>query len=172
MITLLQPRALAPLTRVSAPGTPQTRLMAVTPPAVRLTSIGRRGPPGPAGPAGPAGDGLFTLQADRPLGGQRLVATDGLGGLDYARADAPGDAPRVVGMTQHAVTAGDPVTLRRLGAIEDAAWAWQPGLPVYLGLDGVPTQTLPPTAVFALVIGFALTPTMLFIAPREPVRLA
>lgn len=168
MITLLRPLAPVPVTLLTAPGRPLVRLT-VAAPAVVVTTIGRRGPPGPAGPAG---EGLFTLLADRPLGGQRLVATDGQGGLDYARADAPGDAPLVVGMTQHAVTAGELVTLRRLGVVEDAAWAWQPGLPVYLGLAGVPTQTLPPTAAFALVIGFALTPTTLFIAPREPVRLA
>ena len=168
MITLLQPRALAPLTRVSAPGAPQTLLTVATPPAISLTSIGRRGPPGPKGDPG---DGLFTLVTPLALGGHRLVATDGADGLRYADCTQPDDALALVGMSLHAADAGASLTLRRLGVIEESSWAWTPGLPVYLGHAGVPTQSLPGDAVISLVVGIPTTPTRLFLAPREPVFL-
>lgn len=137
------------------------------PPIVVATS--RQGPPGPPGPPGEAGDGTFSVTADVPLGGHRLVATDGMGGIDYAGCDVQGDLPAVLGMTTHAAEAGEVVALRRVGEIEESSWTWTPGQPVYLGLDGVPTQSLPPEAVFGLIVGIPTSPTKLFMAPREPV---
>ena len=153
-----------PSVTVTLPTTPPTGV-----------SAGVQGPPGPVGdagpigPIGPSGDGSFSLTATTPVGGHRLVATDGVGGLAYAGCDVAGDLPAVLGMTLHAAGASEPVAIRRTGEVEEGSWAWTPGLPVYLGLEGVPTQTLPPAALFGLIVGIPTTPTTLFLAPREPI---
>ena len=185
MITLLRPLAPAPVTLIEFRG--QTRVALAPARAAIVTSVGRRGPQGPPGPAGAAGadgatgpqgpvgpacadgDGTFNFIAASPLGGHRLVATDGAGGLAYARCDDTADFPAVLGMTLNAAAAGDPVSVRRVGGIEEVSWAWTPGFPVYLGLNGVPTQTLPPEAVFGLIVGIPSSPTALFMALREPI---
>ena len=119
---------------------------------------------GPAGPPGADGDGVLTL-----LGGHRLVAADGAGGVTYARCDAARDLRAVRGIPLHAAEGGEDIAIRRIGEVEESSWAWTPGQPVYLGLNGVPTQTLPPGAIFGLIVGIPTTPTTLFMAPREPI---
>lgn len=115
------------------------------------------------------GEGGVTLVTDTSLGGHRLIAATGSAGLVYAGCDVAATANHLLGMSLHAAAAGAEISLRRWGEIEESSWTWAPGLPVYLGLAGVPTQTLPPTAVFSLIVGFPTTPTRLFVAPREPV---
>lgn len=135
------------------------------PPPVTITA-------GIQGPPGPPGEGTLTLVTDRPLGGHRLVATDGAFGLAYAGCDNAGYLPAVLGMTLHAAIAGEPIALRRVGEVEESSWSWTPGHPVYLGLDGVPTQNLPAEALFGLIVGIPTSPTTLFLAPREPLFFA
>ena len=143
------------------------------PPASVLTGVqgpsGPRGATGLTGPMGPAGDGSFTLVASTPIGGHRLVATDGAGGIAYASCDDASSLPSVLGMTLHAAASSESVAVQRTGEIVEGSWNWSPGLPVYLGLAGVPTQTLPPSAVFGLIVGIPSTSTTLFMAPREPI---
>lgn len=138
-----------------------------SPPPVAITA----GLQGPAGPPGADGDGVITLMASGALGGHRLVAADGAGGVTYASCDDPADLPAVLGMTLHAAASGAAIALRRVGEVEESSWTWTPGLPVYLGLAGVPTQALPPAALFGLIVGIPTTPTTLFLAPREPIFL-
>lgn len=145
--------------------TPTLEVTLAAPPPVAITA----GLQGPAGPPGADGDGAITLLASGALGGHRLVAADGAGGVTYASCDDPTDLPAVLGMTLHAATDGAAIALRRVGEVEESSWSWTPGQPVYLGLAGVPTQTLPPTALFGLIVGIPTSPTTLFMTPREPV---
>ncbi len=145
--------------------TPTLEVTLTPPTPVAITA----GLQGPAGPPGADGDGAITLLASGALGGHRLVAADGAGGVTYASCDDPTDLPAVLGMTLHAATDGAAIALRRVGEVEESSWSWTPGQPVYLGLAGVPTQTLPPTALFGLIVGIPTSPTTLFMAPREPV---
>lgn len=168
MITVITQRAV-PATRILQRATGATVITQRAAPAVGVTTIGRRGPQGPRGFMGPAGDGSFTLLADRPLGGHRLVAADG-GCIVYADCTTA-TALTLIGMTAHAAVAGDEIAIRRFGLVAEASWAWDPSRPVYLGFDGVPTQSLPPGALFSVVIGIPTTPTHLFLAPREPIHL-
>ena len=138
----------------------------LTVPPVAITA----GLQGPAGPPGADGDGAaITLLASGALGGHRLVAADGAGGVTYASCDDAQALLALLGMTLHAAAGGEAIALRRVGEVEESSWTWTPGLPVYLGLAGVPTQTLPPTALFGLIVGIPTSPTTLFMAPREPV---
>lgn len=140
---------------------------------------GEQGPPGPKGEKGdrgdpgPAGGATYAYVAPQPVGGHRIVALDANGQLVYADNADPDMAWRVVGMTTHAADAGDAVTVQRLGEIVEPSWAWDMTCPVWLGRNGIPTQTPPaaPDAVFSLVIGFPVTPTALFIDPALPIML-
>lgn len=145
--------------------TPPLEVTVAAPISVAITA----GLQGPAGPPGADGDGVLTLLATGSLGGHRLVAADGAGGVTYASCDAAQDLPAVLGMTLHAAVGGEDIAIRRIGEVEESSWAWTPGQPVYLGLNGVPTQTLPPEAIFGLIVGIPTTPTTLFMAPREPI---
>jgi hypothetical protein len=52
----------------------------------------------------------------------------------------------------------------------EAGWAWTIGSPVYLSANGTLSHTAPSSG-FALVIGFALTATKIFIDIKQPIIL-
>lgn len=131
-----------------------------------------QGPPGPRGPAGPSGGSSIVATAGSDVGGHRLVYLDAFGAARYADARTPSHAAIVLGMTIGAATAGAALDVVRVGEVEEPSWSWAPGMPVFLGVDGVPTQSLPATAAFSLVVGFAISATRLFVSIREPVILS
>jgi hypothetical protein len=88
-----------PITVTIAPAEPMTVAMAA------------RGPSGPTGPQGPPGTIGIELVADIPLGGHRLIATDGNDGVRYADCTQPEDAHALIGMTLSAAVAGDTVSV-------------------------------------------------------------
>ncbi len=137
-----------------------------------LLEVGTQGPPGPRGPIGPSGGNAVTAVAAVALGGHRIVLLNADGEADYARADEITHASIVLGMTSHAAAEGADVDVIRIGELEEVSWSWTLNQPVYLGLDGVPVQSLPYNAAFSLVIGFPITPTRLFISIREPIILS
>lgn len=65
----------------------------------------------------------------------------------------------VIGITTAAADANAEVQYITGDILEHNGWTFTPGMPVFLGLDGEITQTIPPTAIFSKVIGLALTPT-------------
>ncbi len=137
-----------------------------------LLEVGTQGPPGPRGPIGPSGGNAVTAVAAVALGGHRIVLLNADGEADYARADEITHASIVLGMTSHAAAEGADVDVIRIGELEEVSWSWTLNQPVYLGLDGVPVQSLPFNATFSLVIGFPITPTRLFLSIREPIILS
>ena len=142
------------------------------PPQVITTTLQRgqgiAGPPGPAGPASGAG---ADYTAAVSLSGHRVLALDSLGQAVYASADTLSDALRVAGMSLNAASAAAPITVQSSGLIEFNGWAWTANQPVYLGLGGAPVQTLPVGAVFAQVIGKAISPTQLMLSLQPPIIL-
>lgn len=139
---------------------------------ITILSVAEQGPPGATGPIGPSGGSALTVTAGPALGGHRLVVMDGADTAQYADPTNLSHAGIVLGMTVGAVVAGQPLNVIRLGEITEPTWNWTLNQPVYLGLNGVPTQTLPPTAVFSLVVGFPITSTKLFVSIREPIVIA
>lgn len=137
-----------------------------------LLEVAEQGPPGPRGPIGPSGGNAVTATAAVNLGGHRIVLLNSDGEADYARADELTHASIVLGMTSHAAAEGTSVDVVRIGELEEVSWDWTLNQPVYLGLDGVPVQSLPYNATFSLVIGFPITPTRLFLSIREPIILS
>ena len=69
-----------------------------------------------------------------------VVKTVAGGAVAPASSDQPCDAGLVLGIT--AASAGTPAQVATSGEIVEPTWPWQPG-PVFLGLNGAPTQTPP-----------------------------
>lgn len=148
------------------------QLVVLTPGATELVEVALQGPPGPPGPAGAPGGALLQITAAVDLGGHLAVAYDASGRLVLASADNAGHALRVAGITTGAAVASAAATVQRNDVLEHAGWAWTPGAPVFLGLAGQLVQSVPPGAVFAQVLGHALTPTRLLINLQPSVLLS
>lgn len=141
-----------------------------------VVMTGRQGPAGPRGAVGPQGEpgGTTTRRiAARDMSGHRMVLPASVGSVDYASSANPHHALRVLGMTQGAAVAGDPVDIQVTDEITEPGWSWVPG-PVFLGADGLLTQVQPqaPSAAFSLVVGHALSPTTIFIQLGIPISLS
>lgn len=75
-----------------------------------------------------------------------------------------------LGITISSASSGREIVVKRSGTIDDASWNWTPGL-VYLGTDGMLTQTVPTTG-WEMVVGNSPSPQRLNIDFDEPVLLA
>lgn len=128
-----------------------------------------QGPPGPPGPIGPSGGSALSVTAGQDIGGHRLVLLNAQGDAIYADARQLSHAEVVVGLTVFAAVQGHSIDIVRVGIVEEPSWSWVADQPVYLGLDGVPTQTLPLGALFGLVVGFPIAPTRLFMSIKPPI---
>jgi hypothetical protein len=109
------------------------------------------------------------VTAGQDIGGHRLVLLNAQGDAIYADARQLSHAEVVVGLTVFAAVQGQSIDIVRAGIVEEPSWSWVADQPVYLGLDGVPTQTLPPGALFGLVVGFPIAPTKLFVSIKPPI---
>ena len=117
-----------------------------------------QGPIGPQGPTGLSGSSISSYPAAVAVGGHVAVVLDSDGKV--IPADAATTAHRAVaGITLGAAVQDAAVEVTAAGLIEHIGWTFTPGAPVFLGLAGALTQTLPPSAVFSKVLGMAVTPT-------------
>jgi hypothetical protein len=131
-----------------------------------ITSPNEQGPPGPPGRDGSAVG--ITAVSSIPIGGHRVVivpATD----VQYASADDPTHVNRVLGLTNNAAAAGDDIEIVTAGEVVEPSWNWTPG-PVYLGINGLLTQTVPASG-FIKQVGIAMTATRLLVAFWPPIML-
>ena len=116
----------------------------------------------------------LSAQASSAISGGRIVKWISGVGIQYASSGNLADLGVDLSLTLNAASAGDWVTLQRTGLVSEPAWNWTPNLPVFLGLGGLPTQTVPtlPDSKFSLRIGTALSPTLLSLSFSEPLVLA
>jgi hypothetical protein len=122
------------------------------------------------GPSGPPGAGVSnSLVALQPIGGHRVVIASGLNGADYADAFNPLHFGRVVGVTTGAADGGAMLLAQSAGPIDEASWNWIPDEDIWLGPNGTLTQVLPAEAAFVQRVGFAQTPTHMWVDLSEPV---
>jgi len=104
-----------------------------------------------------------------PLGGHRVVRS-GPAGIVYASAEEAETVDMVLGVTVSAVDAGAAPAIVASGPIREPSWSWRPG-PIYLGLDGLLTQSAPARGA-VLQVAVSVTPTEIFVAIQEPYHLA
>lgn len=105
-----------------------------------LTECGTQGPPGPPGPGTRIVDEIV---AGEVLGGHRVV-TIGADGLAYYADNATSPVPNgALWVTVGAALAGELVQVVTFGPITEPSWNWIPNRPVFLGTNGMLTQTAP-----------------------------
>lgn len=101
------------------------------------------------------------VAAGSALSALRVVRPDAIGRAVYASSNTVADAEMVYGMTITAAAgAGLPVTVLLSGYYTDASWAWDLTKPIWLGVNGVLTQTSPATG-FTQAVARPLTATSL-----------
>ena len=151
---------------------PDTRSVVVTPPQ-SFSAVVMRGVPGPRGIQGipgPAGGATIVTVGATPLSGHTAVAMDADGTLVYADCTNPAHLGAVQGVIANAYGAGDPAVVQTDFDLVHSGWSFSPG-PVLVGAGGALVQSLPPGALFAQVVAYALSPTRIRIDPQPPIVL-
>ncbi len=125
---------------------------------------------GPQGAPGSAGNSIVNYPASIIIGGHRIVILNDLEKVEYADSTILSHANRIVGMSTGAAVTDANVTIQTYGEISEPSWNWILNTPIWLGVNGLMTQT-PPTVGFSLIIGFPISSTKMFINFHEPIFL-
>ena len=130
---------------------------------------GTAGAVGATGATGPGASSAFISRiAESNVSGHRVVAASNDGRVSHVgKSDA--DAANIFGITTGAALATFAAIIIPLGLIEEASWAWTAG-PVWLGDDGMLTQTLP-TIGLLVRVGMATAPSAVIINPQVVAKL-
>jgi hypothetical protein len=116
--------------------------------------------------------GARAFAAQGPIGGHRMVRLVDDHSVAYASCDDASNIESVYGMTLGAAVDGDEVWVALRGSvITESSWNWTVGAPIFLGLNGNPTQTIPPTATVVLRIGVAVTLDTMMLRLWQPILL-
>lgn len=135
-----------------------------------VVAVGQQGPAGPQGDIGPAGGSAITVTAGTALSGHRIVYLDASYKAQYASNQTASHALIALGLTLGAAALDETVSVQRSGEVTEPSWSWTLEQPVYLGDNGLLTQTAPTNpALFQRIVGFPTAATKLFLALREPV---
>lgn len=137
---------------------------------IEIVEVAEQGPRGPQGIPGPAGGATTVTVGAAPISGHTAVALDSGGLLIYADCTNPAHLGAVLGVVANAYGAGDSAVVQTSFDISHAGWAFTPG-PVFAGAGGAIVQTLPPGAVFAQVLGYALSATRIHIDVQPPIAI-
>lgn len=133
---------------------PDGELLHLTPPAQSDQLVGF---------VGPVFRPAFSRTAGEALGGHRAVKLDSDGKAYYV-SPSDADVDAIVGVTSGASSQDTPVNIVLNGEMTENSWTWTPG-PVWLGANGVLTQTVP-TSGAVVRVGTALGATTMFVEPR------
>lgn len=149
-----------------------TQLIELQAASIDLVEVAEQGPAGAPGIPGPAGGASMSFTATTPIGGHRVLALDASGAVIYADNSTLAHAANLIGLSLNAASSGGAISVLRGGEVIEPTWTWTPLLPVYLGINGLLTQTAPVfPAAFSLIVGFPIAPDTLFFAVREPIIL-
>lgn len=102
-----------------------------------------------------------TLVASTSISALRCVTTDSNGLAKYATPDTLANA-LVIGVSTNAANTGENVTVKTSGELSDASWNWTKGA-IYLGANGVLTQTAPSGGSIVVHVAKAITATKIII---------
>lgn len=102
-----------------------------------------------------------TLVASTSLSALRCITTDGSGLAKYATHDTLANAV-VIGISTTAGNTGENITIKTSGQLTDANWSWTKGA-IYLGANGVLTQTAPSGGAIIVHVAKAITATTIII---------
>lgn len=131
--------------------------------------VGEKGEQGEKGEPGVPGGVVVEYPAGHVMSGHRIVVLEN-GEAVYADRTVAAHANKILGMTTGAVIEHEIATIQTGGELTEPSWAWTLDIPVWLGTNGLLTQTVPTTG-FSLIVGFPITATKIFIDIREPISL-
>lgn len=130
---------------------------------------GSQGPAGQRGQTGLTG-GLFERNTSGSMSALRVV-WEGSDGIVHALDKDDGDhIGLIAGLTITATGAEGSVVVQRAGPVDDDAWSWVTSGLIWLGDSGIPTQT-PPTTGYDVQIGYAVSPTRIYLDIQPPINL-
>ncbi|RYF41285.1 MAG: hypothetical protein EOO27_46510 [Comamonadaceae bacterium] len=138
---------------------------------LEILAVAEQGPEGARGPIGPAGGATFVKVGAQAISGHSVVACDAAGLLVPADSTNPAHRGAVLGLVADAYSPGADAVVQTAYVLEHPGWAWTVG-PVLLGLAGGLVQNPVPGALFAQVVGHALSPTHILIDVNPPITLA
>lgn len=138
---------------------------------IEILTAAEQGPPGPRGVPGPAGGATTVAVGATPISGHSAVACGPDGLLIPADCTTSSHLGAVLGLVADAYSPGEEAVVQTSFVLEHAGWTWAAG-PVFVGLAGQLTQTLPPAAVFAQVVGHALSATRVLVDLQPPITIA
>jgi len=134
---------------------------------VAVLAVARQGPAGRDGAPGRDGTPNLTKICGVNISGHKAVTVDSNGKVIYADNTIPSHATKVVGVTITAALTNEEVTIVPSGEIIEPTFNWLPDLPVFLGPNGLLTQTVPSSG-FSLIIGFPTSQTSLLVDIKTP----
>lgn len=102
-----------------------------------------------------------SLTAGMSISALRCITTNSSGEAVYATPDTLANAV-VIGISTTAGSAGDTITVKTTGELSDASWSWTKGA-IYLGANGVLTQTAPSGGAIVVHVAKAITATKIII---------
>ena len=123
-------------------------------------------PKGEKGDPGATSGMIVEYPVAYPMSGHRIVVLNGNKEAIYASSDNPLHATKVLGMTTGAAIFGN-IGIQTGGVLIEPSWSWILDTPIWLGLNGLMTQTVPASG-FSLIVGFPISPTEMFVDIREP----
>lgn len=148
----------------------RTRAVVVAPQTGRGSVVVSRGGTGRPGPPGQSGASYLTYVADGALGGQRVVRATTGGKVGYVDPGDPAQAHAAIGLTMGAAADGASINVQFSGEMTDPSWSWTANQPIFVGANGIPTQT-PPATGFQAAIGVAISVTSMVIQIKSPIVL-
>lgn len=139
---------------------------------VSIARVGPQGSKGTPGDPGLSSSSSLEAIANSNISGHKAVMYDSAGQVQVADSTILSNMNRVIGITTGAVVTGATATIQGSGSIDHAGWSFTPNAPVFLGLSGTLTQSLPPGTLFVLPIGVATSATRLSINIQSAIQLA
>lgn len=137
----------------------------------QVVAVAMQGPPGIQGPPGPAGGAATVTVGASPISGHSAVAIDASGLLVPADVSLSTHRGAILGVVASAYSPGDEAVVQTGYLLEHGGWSWALG-PVFVGTAGALTQAPPGNALFAQVIGYAVSPTRIVVDVQPPINLA
>lgn len=134
---------------------------------IEVVSVGTQGPPGPPGLPGPSGGASVQVLAAAAVGGLRAVVFTAAGAV-HASNDNLAHVGLVSGISINAASSGGAVNVQSAGFVDELSWSWAPG-DIWLGVDGALTQLYPAGALFSQRLGYAVSPTRVWIDLDQPI---
>jgi hypothetical protein len=138
---------------------------------VYILAVGMQGPGGTGGGSSVGAVEAYTAGMD--LGGHRVIVTDPADGRAiYADNTIAAHANAATKITLGAAVEDAEIEAQLVGRITEPSWNWTPNGTIYVGQNGMLTQTPPVApAVFSKPIAVAETATRILLIQEPPIML-